>query len=727
MPAHETSAYNRPGRLAQWRRVPRPSRLGILLLLALLVPAGVVAVVGVASLRSEAVAREHLLNETYRQVAEIAAAQLDNRIAALEAEVAAAFAEPEASLSPEALIGTLRELQDARPWLRPALIIRSNGTLVYPPTSPAGLVWGNAAADGADSEFRRVFDAAEAAELGGGDLGNAVELYAEAVELAPDASPRVRALNGLARCELKRERYLDAIVAYDALIGAAGDVSPERASLALIAHRQRAAAAHELDDSALAIRASLDLYAFLIHNGPVLDQDLAAFYRRDVESWLEEVSSASDDGFGARLEQLRRADRAARAIDARRAALRAALQAVSLPGGGITGAPFPVAATSPADGLAFGSGAIVVTPIAGTTGSRGILLAHEWRQEHVEAVLEDLLSEPGPWDEASVALASPEGSPAETLAVAAAAAPLATPTIPADATLTASVIELLPAWHVVAFPADGSVSALVDRYVRGYGLTLGLALAAIVAAVALGSRSVSRELSLVRLRSQFVSSVSHELRTPLSLIRMFTESLEEGWIDEAERAATYGKIRRETERLTGLIDNVLDFSRLESGTRTLDVEDIDIDELIADTAQRFAPEFEAADIDCRIETDVPVRVRAEREAIHRVLVNLLSNAVKYIGDGERRITVASCANGSRAGFRVSDSGIGMTPADTERIFERYFRADDERARSVAGSGIGLTVSKGIVDEHGGSLEVRSALGEGSEFTVWLPAVEGGGA
>ena len=109
----------------------------------------------------------------------------------------------------------------------------------------------------------------------------------------------------------------------------------------------------------------------------------------------------------------------------------------------------------------------------------------------------------------------------------------------------------------------------------------------------------------------------------------------------------------------------------------------------------------------------------------RVLLNLLSNATKYMGDGEKKVRVSLFADGDRGGFRVSDTGVGMEPAEIERIYDRYYRADSEQVRSVAGSGIGLTVVRSIVEAHGGTIGVRSAPSEGSTFTVILPLVQEG--
>jgi signal transduction histidine kinase len=146
--------------------------------------------------------------------------------------------------------------------------------------------------------------------------------------------------------------------------------------------------------------------------------------------------------------------------------------------------------------------------------------------------------------------------------------------------------------------------------VNRYALLLVLAIATVIAALVLATRSVSRELALSRLRTQFVASVSHELKTPLSLIRMFAESLREGWVGETRKADYYEVITRESERLTGLIDNVLDFSRLEAGTRQYWFGVVDLGQVVRALLERYAFHLKAARVD--LVPISPRRPRSER-------------------------------------------------------------------------------------------------------------------
>jgi signal transduction histidine kinase len=332
-----------------------------------------------------------------------------------------------------------------------------------------------------------------------------------------------------------------------------------------------------------------------------------------------------------------------------------------------------------------------------------------------------VLAENGPWSGLGIAVVDAAGSTVW---------PAAGET-PESFTAAQAPIDASPGWAVVVFPRTGSLDALVAQDVTRYTLLLVIAMGAVIAALVLAARSVARELALSRLQREFVASVSHELKTPLSLIRMFAESLREGWVGEPKKQDYYEVITRESERLTGLIDNVLDFSRIEAGTRRYRFEVADVRQVVLELLERYAFHLRAAGVE--LVSDLvagPLPARIDREAIEQVLVNLLSNAVKYMGDRERpvrRVTVSIARRADDLVLRVSDTGIGMSDTVRAHIFERFYRADDERVRAVAGSGLGLTLVKAHVDAHAGTIAVDSAIGQGTTFAISLPLAPAGTA
>jgi signal transduction histidine kinase len=343
-----------------------------------------------------------------------------------------------------------------------------------------------------------------------------------------------------------------------------------------------------------------------------------------------------------------------------------------------------------------------------------LFVAYPVGPRNLTALLMPLLAQPGPWTGLGIALIDPHRQ-----AVFASIQP-----VPVDAQPASDVIVHAPNWRVAAFPSSGSLDDLALRDVTRYAAWLVLVFGTVVTALVLAARSVSRELTLSRLRADFVASVSHELKTPLSLIRMFAESLREGWVTEERKREYYEVITRESERLTGLINNVLDFSRIESGTRHYQLATTDLRDVVVNLVDRYAFHLRAAGIELvRDVAQAPALARVDRDAIEQVIVNLLSNAVKYMGDPgrlPRQVRVSLTRDDTHVRLCVSDTGIGMSDEQRTHIFERYYRADDERVRAVPGSGLGLTLVKAHVEAHAGTIAVKSVPGEGSTFAVTLP-------
>jgi Na+/proline symporter/signal transduction histidine kinase len=227
---------------------------------------------------------------------------------------------------------------------------------------------------------------------------------------------------------------------------------------------------------------------------------------------------------------------------------------------------------------------------------------------------------------------------------------------------------------------------------------------------------------LDRLKDDFVSTVSHELRTPLTSIRAFSEILVDNPdLDEDERHEFLGTIVEETERLTRLINQVLDLSKLESGRTDWHIEPIDLRQVITTSAQAAGQLFR--DKNVALELNLPDRVptvEADRDRVVQVVVNLLSNAVKFAEPGAGRVSVGVVAGDGSVRVDVLDNGPGIAAEDQQVIFEKFRQGGDTRRNRPAGTGLGLPISREIVDHLGGRLWVYSKPGEGATFSFTLP-------
>jgi len=292
----------------------------------------------------------------------------------------------------------------------------------------------------------------------------------------------------------------------------------------------------------------------------------------------------------------------------------------------------------------------------------------------------------------------------------------------AERVLAVGLGEALPDWQVAVYAPPGTAPReVVRRQMMMFTGAFAVLLSILAIGIVLCWRLMRRETEMARLKSDFVANVSHDLKTPLSVIRMFGETLELGRVpDEERRREYYRVITRESERLSRLIDNVLDFSRIEGGRQRYEWVPTAVEPLVRDTLDAFTYPLEQQGfkIEVSVAPDLP-DVPMDADAIGQALSNLIDNAVKYSG-AERSIVLDARREGDRLALSVTDHGIGIPAAEHARIFEKFYRVGQSETQSRRGSGVGLALVRHIVEAHGGAVTVQSAPGQGSRFTLWLP-------
>lgn len=233
-----------------------------------------------------------------------------------------------------------------------------------------------------------------------------------------------------------------------------------------------------------------------------------------------------------------------------------------------------------------------------------------------------------------------------------------------------------------------------------------------------------REANLSELQADFVSKVSHEFRTPLTSIRLFVETMERSRGNAAIQDKCVDALGTETDRLTRLVERLLDWGRMESGRYQFDMKDEPVAEIIEDTLKAFSPLRHGAGLDLEsiVEPDLPM-VRVDRHAIVDALVNLLSNAHKY-GGTPPKVKLRAFATAEGVGFDVTDNGEGIPRPEQRRIFEKFYRIDDRLSRTREGSGLGLAIVNHIARAHRARISVESEPGRGSTFRIVIPVREG---
>jgi two-component system, OmpR family, phosphate regulon sensor histidine kinase PhoR len=235
-------------------------------------------------------------------------------------------------------------------------------------------------------------------------------------------------------------------------------------------------------------------------------------------------------------------------------------------------------------------------------------------------------------------------------------------------------------------------------------------------------RNLRKEMKLTLIKSDFISNVSHEIRTPLALISMYIETLEMGRIKSEEKKNEYYQIiYSETQRLSGLVNKILNFSKLESGKRQFAMQQINLNDLVEDVMHSYRFHLNSKGFEQFIKLDNhPLYINGDKEALSDCIVNLLDNAIKY----SKEIKSVEIKTGTKSDYsyvEVADRGIGIAKEDHRLIFDKFYRVSKgDNVYEVKGTGLGLTIVKSIVDAHKGKIEVESKPGEGSTFRLLIP-------
>lgn len=241
-------------------------------------------------------------------------------------------------------------------------------------------------------------------------------------------------------------------------------------------------------------------------------------------------------------------------------------------------------------------------------------------------------------------------------------------------------------------------------------------------------RDITREREIAEMKSDFVSSVSHELRTPLSSIKAYMEMLVDGEAhDEQTRHEFYNIIQGETNRLSRLIENILNISRIESGVVKVQREHIALPSIVREVIEMMQPQARAKNIEIvEVPTPLYFQVFADKDMIYQATMNLVGNAIKYTPDGGRVTVSMNVDEHARTvNVSVTDTGVGIPADDLPRLFEKFFRVAEHK-KMAKGTGLGLNLVKQIIETvHGGKVSVQSTVGKGSTFTFSLPLADNG--
>jgi len=289
-------------------------------------------------------------------------------------------------------------------------------------------------------------------------------------------------------------------------------------------------------------------------------------------------------------------------------------------------------------------------------------------------------------------------------------------------TVQVNFIDNFPPWILELYQSDTSLFKTFLFSRRSIYFYMFLFIGGIlIFGLILSIRSVTHELELARMKSDFVSTISHEFKSPLTSIRQISEMLQNDRLPSKKRRHEYYDVLvNQSERLSLLIDNILDISKLEEGKRKFHFEPVDIEILLKDVVATIhhRTHHEGFSIQMKIEEHLPT-IKIDKSAIIQAITNILDNAVKFSGK-KKEVILRAFKEVPYITISVQDFGVGMKAEDMDKIFERFYRGGDELTRIVKGSGLGLTIVKQIIEAHHGTIQVKSVLNKGSTFKIKLP-------
>jgi signal transduction histidine kinase len=699
------------------RWIRNPLLLAVAAFGIILVPSILLGWLSLRAVQSERAAARQRLIEDQERYARFAAravrAELETLESAWEALVPRA-------VGWESRLDDLRASLDAargQAFVRGSHLLHVSGRRLYPASDPppAVLKREDAVPDAAEAErLRGLLAAGEAGELDTGDTGEALRAYRSL--LARAATPNLRAIAhaGIGRVQLQRGDPDAAIRTFEGLLRLYPD-------------------ARDLDNQPLRVHAQLGIARALESSGEPLKaaRTLTTLYA-DLARHSDEIGGLQYEILVERIERqmarivprpvppewmgLERSFAAARARPKKQVGSSYFVHKLSrkLLRASLEGLPYstPLRYLSDSvDGKPFLL-AYLFLPDARGTAVAGLAGLEIDLQALSSALLPGILRRLEPAADLGLAVRDESGHTV-----------IGGPDAAAASVVTGNLGVPFDFWNVAVFRRPAADTHAVSGFrTKLYLYLVLLLLVSILAGTGLGVAALRHQTRLANLKTSFVSSVSHELRTPLTSIRLYTEMLEmggEGMASEA-RASSLGTIRRECERLQRLIDELLDFARIERGTKQYRLEYEEMGPLVRGVAEEFRllAESEGYRYEVSIEPDLP-ELRVDADAVRQILLNLLSNAVKY-SDSERKIVVRAFRRDAELGLQVEDHGIGIEPAEQQRIFDEFYRVDTRLSSSRRGVGLGLTLVRRLAEAHGGRVSVESARGRGSRFTVWLP-------
>jgi len=686
-------------------------RVILVFLIAVLIPTIFLGYIGLTGIESEQRLQQQIAEKNLENSLEFAARQLETEF---NNELKNAFTSITSGISASS-IHTFSDNPLPRPnkLIRNVFLLDNDYRIIFPPAflntdlnSFSNSYWQNR-----ENEY---LQRGEYFELNG-QYEEAINEYNRGKIQADNRALAMTFLTRIARCEVKSGRIHNAISTYSEIIHF--DIDKENyseISSKLIAYQQLL---HLMENfnSVLAGETLVSFYEFLIQNFRYIQKSQYDFYLNNIHSYLSKNEHGFDAQLTEKLEGLKSQENKIKSLTELHhrvqnqliSPLRVSLNYTDF------GGSFLIEKHD-ADGLEY----LVAIKPAGSENELYSYVLLTLDRPGIHDFLVSFVSDYKFGQNFRVALKSENGWIGPSQNETAIAEPISKN--------LASLQWFLPDLSLALMvPEEAMVSGLFADNINLYYLFIIAIILIIVLGLFFLIRDIHREEQLYRMKSDFISSVTHDIKTPISTMRTLAENLSEGWIKDTESQQEYFTIlTRESERLSQVVENILEFSRGEAGKNHYEMKVVPFDELVHKIAERFKTTIEGKNV--LFKPDIPEnlpQIFCNPDRIEHAVLNLLDNALKFSGDYKEIELIVDIKNGHLQ-ISVQDNGFGINKNELDKIFQKFYRVESSNGQNKPGSGIGLSLVQDIVNQHEGHTTVDSKIGEGSTFSISIPIKKG---
>lgn len=679
-------------------------RIVVIFLVAVLLPSLVLSYFGLETIRKEQYRQEQIILQNLEQSFSLAISSLESdledRISAVMSQIPSFNSSPDRSY-----FNQIHQVKTRSSLVEDVFLMNRDFRISYPRAFHSG-AFSERSLQVPENPSLMEGGACEAQ----GNLQEALLIYREGLQQSGSPEEDIALLVRVARCEYKLGHLHDARLNFQRIIELdKGRFPGNEIPYLLIAYDQVADIAFRLETPRAAITTVLDYYESVIENFQHITEAQYNFYLSRLRNRINTNISAADEDQLMRYQSLQSLETTAEAERSFRLLIESRLlpeyrNLFSYMQGESPFRYFQAAADDKILSIALKAYSGDVQ----SDGIKGLIIDESVIREALLSGIESLNKQ----GHISLSLITPDTLSPERDTVS-----------PFFSTAGFPGIQDLVHGYKVGFTLGEDIT--MDNIYRGNIILYYVLFATIIGLILFGIvfiiRDISREDSLSRMKTDFIANVSHEIKTPIATIRALAENLNEGWILQPAKQQSYFRlISREAERLSYLVENILDFSRIEARKKIYRKEMVDPGDHLLKVIKRFRLIHEGENIllTTNISRDLP-KIKISPEGVEQAVLNLLDNAAKYSGR-QKQIDLSAMHTNRQLDISVSDKGMGIPPDEQKKIFEKFYRVDLNKGQKVPGSGIGLSLVREVAEMHNGHVDVKSEPGKGSTFSLIIP-------